>query len=154
MAAAYRFLRYASFATMAIVNLAGMVLVFLNFFQCRPVVAAFTEVDGKCIALVSLYLSSATINVVTDLAIRLLPLPILTGLRMELRQKIVLVATFIVRGFVTIVDKIRIVYLQDALKEELRANPNGVVSASSRPVSSPITRDSDSCVRLWKFRSG
>ena len=40
--------------------------------------------------------------------------------------------TFIVGGFVTIVDIVRIVYLQDALQEELRADPSGSVSASHR----------------------
>lgn len=133
MAAAHRFLRYASYLTLAVVDISGLVLVFLNIFQCRPFHAAYSDTDGRCLDLVSLYLSSAPINIITDLAILLLPLPILTGLRMELRQKIALVATFVVGGFVTVVDIIRIVYLQDALKEELAADPNGSVSASSRP---------------------
>jgi hypothetical protein len=121
MAAAHPFLRYASFGTLAIVNTAGIVLTFLNIFQCRPIRAAFDKDSGTCIDVVSLYLSSAPINVLTDLAILLLPLPILTRLRMEFRQKVALVATFTVGAFVTVVDVIRIVYLQDALREEVLA---------------------------------
>jgi len=121
MAAAHPFLRYASYGTLAIVNTAGIVLTFLNIFQCRPVRAAFDRDTGTCIDVVSLYLSSAPINVLTDLAILLLPLPILTRLRLEFRQKVALVATFTVGAFVTVVDVIRIAYLQDALKEEVLA---------------------------------
>jgi MFS family permease len=122
MAAAHPFLRYASYATLGVVNTAGIVLTFLNIFQCRPVRAAFDRDTGTCIDVVSLYLSSAPINVLTDLAILLLPLPILTRLRLEFRQKVALVATFTVGAFVTVVDVIRIAYLQDALKEEVLAS--------------------------------
>lgn len=132
MATAHRFLKIASLVVLAIVNLAGIVLTFLNIFQCRPVSAAFTDSEGKCIDLVGLYLSSAPVNVITDLAILLLPLPILTALRIEFRQKVVLVATFIVGGFVAIVDVIRIVYLQNALRIE-RAHGLTQASASVRP---------------------
>lgn len=121
MAAAHPFLRYASYGTLGIVNTAGIVLTFLNIFQCRPIRAAFDRDTGTCIDVVSLYLSSAPINVLTDLAILLLPLPILTRLRLEFRQKVALVATFTVGAFVTVVDVIRIVYLQDALREEVIA---------------------------------
>lgn len=122
MAEAHRGLRIASYFVMAIVNLAGIVLTFLNLFQCRPIHAAYDDFnrdDAVCIDLVSLYLSSAPINVLTDLAILLLPIPILTSLRMEFRQKLILIATFITGGFVAIVDVVRIVYLQEALKQEV-----------------------------------
>lgn len=121
MAQAHTFLRYASYATLAIVDIAGIVLTFLNIFQCRPVSSAYTNADGTCLDVVTLYLSSAPINVLTDLAVLLLPLPILTKLRMEFRQKVALVATFTVGGFVTIVDVIRIAYLQNSFRDEAMA---------------------------------
>jgi hypothetical protein len=125
LATAHPILKWASYTTLLIVNLAGVVLTFLNIFQCRPVVAAFTSGrEGSCIDVVSLYLSSAPINIITDLAILLLPLPILTGLRMEWRQKVILVATFVVGGFVTIVDIIRVAYLQSAFKNEVANDPH------------------------------
>ncbi|RSH95859.1 hypothetical protein EHS25_000952 [Saitozyma podzolica] len=133
IAAAHLFLRYASLFTMAVINIAGIVLTFIYIFLCRPVNAAFSLVDGTCIDIVALYLSSMPINVLTDLAILLLPLPILTSLRMEFRDKVILVATFIVGGFVTIVDVVRIVYLQEALKEELLVNPSASITANTPP---------------------
>jgi hypothetical protein len=143
MAAAHRFLRYASYGTLAIVNTAGVVLTFLNIFQCRPIRAAFDRDTGTCIDVVALYLSSAPINVLTDLAILLLPLPILTRLRLEFRQKVALVATFTVGAFVTIVDVIRIVYLQDALREEVRAQigDGGIDSIGDATKSATSSRD-------------
>ncbi|WWD18846.1 hypothetical protein CI109_103301 [Kwoniella shandongensis] len=131
MSAAHPILRYCSIANMVVVNLAGAVSTLIIIFQCRPVHAAWSVQTGQCIDVVTVYLSSAPINILTDLAILLLPLPILTGLRMERRTKIVLVTTFIVGGFVTIVDVIRIAYLQNALKIE-------GVDISSSPVTSHI----------------
>jgi hypothetical protein len=138
MAAAHPFLRYASYGTLTVVGLAGTVLTFLNIFQCRPIRAAFSNDDGTCIDVVPLYLASAPINILTDLAILLLPLPILTRLRMEFRQKVALVATFTVGAFVTIVDVVRIAYLQEALREEVLAASQegadaGLASIDPRP---------------------
>lgn len=113
-----RFFRYASIFLLCVVNIAGLVLTLLNIFQCRPVSAALDwnpAEDAQCIQLVSLYLCSAPINVLTDCAIILLPLPILTSMRMEVKQKAVLVATFCTGIFITVVDIIRIAYLQEAL---------------------------------------
>lgn len=113
-----RFFRYASIFLLCVVNIAGLVLTLLNIFQCRPVSAALDwnpAEDAQCMQLVSLYLCSAPINVLTDCAIILLPLPILTSMRMERKQKAVLVATFCTGIFITVVDIVRIAYLQEAL---------------------------------------
>ncbi|RSH95780.1 hypothetical protein EHS25_000872 [Saitozyma podzolica] len=96
MATAHPFLRYASLFVMAVVNIAGIVLIILDIFQYHPIPAAFNEIDGTC-------------------------------------GKVILVATFIVGGFVTIVDVVRIVYLQGALKEERQINPSASITATTRP---------------------
>ena len=133
MSSTYPILRYASIFTATVITTAGVVLTFLSIFQCRPVAAGFSSEDGTCIDIVSLYLSSAPINILSDLAILFLPLPILTSLRLPRRQKIILVATFIVGGFVTIVDVVRISYLQTALRAELAIDPSATVTATSKP---------------------
>lgn len=131
MSAAHPHLRYASYFTLFIVNTGGVVLTLLSVFQCRPIASAWNGESGHCIDVISLYLSSAPINILTDLAILLLPLPILTALRLEFRQKVLLVATFITGGFVAIVDIVRIAYLQDALKEEVTADLTGMGSLNT-----------------------
>ena len=110
-----RLLRIASYITLAIVNIAGIILTFLNAFQCKPVSSAYaTDNSGKCMSIVTLYLCSAPVNIITDLAILLLPIPVLTGMRLPQRQKTILVFTFTLGIFVTAVDVVRIYYLQQA----------------------------------------
>lgn len=112
-----KLLRIASYVTLAIVNVAGIILTFLNAFQCTPASAAYSKnpsESGNCMSIVTIYLCSAPINVITDLAILILPIPVLTGMRLPQRQKTVLVFTFALGIFVTVVDVIRIYYLQQA----------------------------------------
>jgi fucose permease len=116
-------LRIASHITLAVVNVAGIVLTFLNAFQCDPVSAAYdpTQAKAKCLSIVTLYLCSAPVNIITDLAILVLPIPVLTGVRLPQRQKSILVFTFALGIFVTIVDVVRIYYLQQASTDQFHA---------------------------------
>ncbi|CZT52783.1 related to L-fucose permease [Rhynchosporium secalis] len=115
-----KILRIASYVTLAIVNIAGVVLTFLNAFQCSPVSAAYDpkQSNQKCISIVTLYLCSAPVNIITDLAILVLPIPVLTSMRLPSRQKTILILTFCLGIFVTIVDVIRIYYLQQAVTNQ------------------------------------
>lgn len=117
-------LRIASYVTLAIVNIAGIVLTFLNAFQCSPTSAAYEAIDNnsKCLSIVTLYLCSAPVNILTDLAILVLPIPVLTGMRLPQRQKTILVLTFALGVFVTIVDVVRIYYLQQASIDQFQSH--------------------------------
>ncbi|ROV89623.1 hypothetical protein VSDG_08046 [Cytospora chrysosperma] len=110
-------LRIASWVVLAIVNVAGTVLTLMNIFQCHPIMAAFSQdtSEAQCIPLLTEFICSAPVNIVTDLAILALPIPVLTGMRLPKRQKYILVFTFSLGIFVTIVDVIRIYYLQQAI---------------------------------------
>ncbi|KAJ9318735.1 hypothetical protein DTO271D3_865 [Paecilomyces variotii] len=112
-----KFFRWANYVTLGVVNIAGFALTFVNLFQCRPVGAAFTypvPAHATCTDIVTLYLSSAPVNIITDLLILVLPMPILTRMRLPQKQKIILVLTFSFGFFVAVVDVIRIAYLQNA----------------------------------------
>ncbi|CVK92734.1 related to L-fucose permease [Fusarium mangiferae] len=113
-----RVLRFASWLTLAVVNIAGVILTFMNVFQCRPTQAAWDvnyDERAKCIPLLTEFICSSPVNIVTDLAILALPIPVLTGMRLPSRQKTILVLTFTVGIFVTVVDVVRIYYLQQAI---------------------------------------
>lgn len=116
-------LRLASWAILVIVNLAGTVLTLLNIFQCKPVEAAFNSNSGQCIPLLTEFICAAPVNIVTDLAILTLPLPVLTSMRLPPRQKIILVITFALGIFVTVVDVVRIYYLQKAINDAPSTTP-------------------------------
>ncbi|KAB8239873.1 hypothetical protein ETB97_002316 [Aspergillus alliaceus] len=109
--------RCANYVTLFVVNAAGLALTLVNVFQCRPVGAAFSypmAPGAHCTDILTLYLSSSPVNIITDLAILFLPNPILTQMRLPRKQKIILVITFSFGFFVAVVDVIRIAYLQNA----------------------------------------
>ncbi|KAJ5231531.1 uncharacterized protein N7469_006119 [Penicillium citrinum] len=109
--------RWANYVTLFVVNAAGFALTMINVFQCRPVSAAFFSTvppGATCTDIVTLYLSSSPVNIITDLAILFLPMPILTQMRLPFKQKAILVITFSFGFFVAVVDVIRIAFLQQA----------------------------------------
>jgi len=126
-----RLFRWSTIATLAVVNAAGFALLMTTVFQCRPVGAAF-EVpipsDAHCTDIVTIYLASAPVNIITDLVMLLLPMPILTGMRLPRKQKAILVITFGFGLFVAVIDIIRVAYLQSAATyriSELNADSGG-----------------------------
>ena len=113
----------ATWATLIIVNSAGIALTVLNIFQCRPLGDVFQyrlPQGAHCTDIVTLYLSSAPVNIITDLAILFLPMPVLTSMRLPRKEKIILVITFSFGAFVAVVDVIRIAYLQSAAVARLQ----------------------------------
>ncbi|KAJ5787286.1 Major facilitator superfamily domain general substrate transporter [Penicillium paradoxum] len=109
--------RWANYVTLFVVNAAGIALTLVNVFQCNPVGAAFLSdlpSHANCTDIVTLYLSSSPVNIITDLAILLLPMPLLTKMRLPYKQKIILVITFSFGFFVAVVDVVRIAFLQQA----------------------------------------
>ncbi|KAF2490913.1 MFS general substrate transporter [Lophium mytilinum] len=131
--------RTATIATLAVVNIGGLALTLLNVVQCRPVGAAFDNPvpeSATCTDIITIYLSSAPLNIITDLAILFLPMPILTSMRLPKKQKIILVVTFGFGIFVAVVDVVRIAYLQSAARTHLRnvednSDPTGNDSRNS-----------------------
>ena len=134
-----RIFRWATYTTLVVVNAAGLALTLLNIFQCHPIGAAFVEsppTTAICTDIVTLYLSSAPVNIITDLAMLFLPMPVLTELRLPKKQKIILVITFSFGIFVTVVDVVRIAYLQGAFQIRLQE-----VGQSNAAASGMIERD-------------
>jgi hypothetical protein len=109
----HEFLRAASWITLAVTNIAGIILTFFNVFQCIPVSQVF-EPLGKCIPLIELYLASVPVNVITDIAVLVLPIPVLTGMQLPRKQKTILVATFGLGLYVIATDVVQIYYLQQS----------------------------------------
>lgn len=117
LAKTQRLFKWLTIATLAVVNVGGLALTLVNTFQCRPIGAAFETpipASASCEDIVTLYLSSAPLNIITDLAIFFLPMPILTAMRLPRKQKIILIITFGFGFFVAVVDVVRIAYLQEA----------------------------------------
>ncbi|RMZ78842.1 hypothetical protein DV738_g3680, partial [Chaetothyriales sp. CBS 135597] len=115
--------KWLNWGTLGVVNLAGLGLTLYNILQCMPVWAGYTYPrpdTATCTDIVTLYLSSSPVNIITDVAILLLPIPILTGLRLPKKQKIILLVTFSFGIFVAVVDVVRLAYLQSAALSQLK----------------------------------
>ncbi|CUS12976.1 unnamed protein product [Tuber aestivum] len=142
----YKLLRIANWTTLAVVNVAGLILTLLIAFQCEPVSALFvfgirgrvgwilltiddTQVSAtfrsslppsfKCIPTYTMLYASGPVNLITDLAILVLPMPILTSLRLPKKQKIILIVLFAAGGFVTVIGIVRIYYFEKAVSTGL-----------------------------------
>jgi hypothetical protein len=126
MSQARPFFRCATLVVGLVVIINGIVVTFLSIFRCNPIAGAFNdEVAATCIDIVKLYLCAAPINVLTDIAILVLPLPMVTAMRLDVHQKIGLLATFLTGVFVTVVDVVRIAYLQEAFIIQINADISG-----------------------------
>lgn len=128
-----RVFRWTTVSTLVVVNTAGAALTLLNIFQCRPVGAAFDfplPSDDKCIDIVTLYLSSAPVNIITDLALLFLPMPILTGMKLPRNEKLILIVTFSFGAFVAVIDVVRIAYLQSASLAQLQKHTGSDVGSA------------------------
>ncbi|KJZ69542.1 hypothetical protein HIM_11067 [Hirsutella minnesotensis 3608] len=158
-------LRYASWFTLIIVNLVGFVLTFINIFQCRPISAAWRldpsgfiltfinifqcrpisaawrlddgTANAVCIPLLVEFISASPVNIITDLAILILPIPTLTSMRLPLRQKVVMIFAFALGAFITIIGVVRIYYLQHVVSERSGQTWTGFVILSDGKVVIP-----------------
>lgn len=115
--------RVASWIVLGIVNIGGIILTFFTTFQCDPVPAAFNYYSGltNCYPMIIVFICSSPMNIVTDLAILLLIIPVLTTITLPKRQKVCLVFTYSLGIFVLIVDIVRVSYLVQTLTGAAKA---------------------------------
>ncbi|KAI9827437.1 MAG: hypothetical protein M1832_004786 [Thelocarpon impressellum] len=99
------------------VNLAVVVgfniaLVICLIFGCRPIAKTWDPriTDGSCVDQAALFLANCIFNAVSDLAIFVVPIPMLAALNMPLRQKLSVAALFAVGSLTVIACIIRLKY--------------------------------------------
>lgn len=86
-----------------------------NVFQCTPIDVAWdTKKKGSCINRVGLYLSNAGLDIFQDLFIYVLPIRVLYQLNLPKKQRIALIAIFVVGGFVVVTGILRLNSLKTA----------------------------------------
>lgn len=68
-------------------------------FQCRPVAYAFNKsIDGHCINFSDLRVATSTINILIDVVLLTLPLPVVWHLRVSRWQKLAISGMFLLGG--------------------------------------------------------
>lgn len=90
--------RFAIYAVMAVVAGSSIALVLVLIFQCHPIARAWDVaiVTGSCINRPAVYVATASVNIATDFAILLLPIPIVLSLKLPWPQKVGLAVMFAV----------------------------------------------------------
>ena len=69
--------------------------VFAGVFVCTPIPKFWRPtMEGKCINTFASWFANAIINIVTDLAIIVLPMPVVRRLRLPKKQKALLIGVF------------------------------------------------------------
>ncbi|KAL5603912.1 hypothetical protein FOVSG1_006662 [Fusarium oxysporum f. sp. vasinfectum] len=113
-----KFLRVGSYITLAVVLVGGGTLTLMTALRCRPVKAAYSLAaqDPSCIPIQTIWLTAWPINMATELAILVLPIPALATLPLTPLRKTVVMLSFILSViFIAIVDVARIYNLQLAV---------------------------------------
>ncbi|RYO89653.1 hypothetical protein DL766_008059 [Monosporascus sp. MC13-8B] len=101
--------RIVNWSMMAFVALTGFTCVLAGIFQCNPIHKAWhTDVPGTCFNQVALYLSNAGLNILQDLIIYFLPVKTLWQVQLPRKQRIALIAVFVVGAFVCLTGILRL----------------------------------------------
>lgn len=88
--------RYCVIGTMVFTTVAAIILVPMAIWQCVPIHAIWNlkREDARCLSVAGVAYASAGVNIATELAVLILPLPLLRTLRASIAQKIGLYALF------------------------------------------------------------
>lgn len=90
-----KWFRVCVWTSIVIVSLYTIIITSLLFFHCTPPQKAFRfETEGTCIDVAILYMATAVSNVVTDLILFALPIPMVYQLHMPAQQKIGAIVVF------------------------------------------------------------
>ncbi|OKL56920.1 hypothetical protein UA08_07871 [Talaromyces atroroseus] len=113
---------WANIVTLVVVNAVGLALTMDQIFHCHPVSAGFRfeTLEEHCAGIFPSFLGSSPYNIATDVAILLIPIPLLTRMTLPLRQKLILVVTFGIAILVIVVDVVRIAFLENTAIAQLQ----------------------------------
>ncbi|KAI0381140.1 hypothetical protein F5Y04DRAFT_289052 [Hypomontagnella monticulosa] len=103
------------YVMMVFVLAMGISSLFATIFQCAPVPAAWdkTTPGSKCLDLVALLVGLNIPNILIDVVIIALPMPLLWSLKLSLGRKLGLIGLFLVAAFATVVSVLRCIYNAD-----------------------------------------
>lgn len=89
------FMQIASLNALIFVAMFLLVQLFTAIFTCVPIAAMWdSSVKARCINRLAVWYTNAAINIVTDLVVFTLPLPVLGSLKLPTKQKAVLLGVF------------------------------------------------------------
>jgi len=88
----------------------GVAIFIADLLQCTPI-SFFWDITigGKCINTIPFYFSTAALSVVTDFWILVLPMPLLWGLQLPMKRRLLLMGLFALGGGVVVMSILRFI---------------------------------------------
>lgn len=87
----------------------GLWSVLSTAFMCRPVAYFWDHsIGGRCLSRLGVWFANASLNIITDIVICLMPVPVLNKLRLPRKQKFALIAVFCLGLFVCLTSVLRL----------------------------------------------
>ncbi|KAF9885039.1 hypothetical protein FE257_000770 [Aspergillus nanangensis] len=118
---------------LAVIILYGLWTVISAFLNCLPVNYFWdTSVDGHCIPKAFLWWFNAAMNILTDISILVLPIPVVSRLRLPFRQKIAVLFIFATGIFACVTSIVRLRYLTLATHSVDPTKDNGPIAIWSQ----------------------
>lgn len=91
--------RIACWVVMGIVALYSSWAIVSGFVNCVPVEKFWNKkIEGNCLSFEAAWFFNASMNIATDLALLIMPMPLLSQLHLPRMQKLALVAVFAIGG--------------------------------------------------------
>ncbi|KAF5024162.1 hypothetical protein F66182_3797 [Fusarium sp. NRRL 66182] len=104
-----RCIQRITFYGLIFMSLWTIAIAFLNILVCVPVAKFWNHsLPGQCLNQLTIWYTMAGFNLVTDVVIFCIPLPVIKGLQLPKKQKIMLLAIFSLGFFTCIISIIRI----------------------------------------------
>jgi len=113
-----KWFRISVWTSIVIVSLYTSIITLIMFFQCSPPRQAYQlgHVERNCINAGVLYMATAVSNIVTDVILFILPIPMVIQLHMPVQQKIGAVVIFAIGSVTVATSIVRLTYLPPVLK--------------------------------------
>ncbi|KAK0663734.1 hypothetical protein DIS24_g1139 [Lasiodiplodia hormozganensis] len=110
--APFTWFRAAIYVVMFVVVAYTLGIMFSLIFPCKPVASNWdVTIEGECINKAGIYIATAVINIATDLALLVLPIPVLVRLQIPRLEKVALIAMFGVGSMTCITSVVRLIIL-------------------------------------------
>ncbi|PQK12406.1 hypothetical protein BB8028_0003g10230 [Beauveria bassiana] len=112
--------RVAAFTTLGVVVLGSVGSICATIFQCVPVAGAWDEsIEAKCIHFGHFWVANSVMNILTNVMMIALPIPMVQKLKLGKHDKAMLFGLFLLGGFVTITSILRTTSVQHPLKNRM-----------------------------------
>ncbi|KNG80939.1 PTH11-like integral membrane protein [Aspergillus nomiae NRRL 13137] len=110
--------RMACWVVMGVVALYGTWAVVSAFVNCVPVAKFWDRtIAGSCLSFEAVWFFNASMNIVTDLTLLIMPMPLLSQLQLPRLQKFALMGVFAIGGLVVITSILRLSSLRAVAKD-------------------------------------